>query len=266
MDFENKSTLRELDNFSSQLGEKMDNVKNNMSFSHKFEQLSQEINQYVQQAAQSFQSLMQSVWDFQDAEYEAYMDELDKQIDALQEKYDKLEEIARNHKDNIDAIEDELSTARGDRRQMLIDALNSEIEAQRNAAAEQKKAEKEKQALEKKREKEEEEQKKKQHERDTMQAFINWHLMISNALTTQPFIPMAMIAASIATTLGGIQYALVKSAKYKDGGVIQGKSHSQGGVKVMGGQVEVEGGEFITNKITTQKNVDVLEYINSKKR
>ena len=261
-----KSTLRELDNFSSQLGEKMDNVKNDMSFSHKFEQLSQEINQYVQQAAQAFQSLMQSVWDFQDAEYEAMMDELDKQIDALQEKYDKLEEIARNHKDNIDAIEDELSTARGDRRQMLIDALNSEIEAQRNAAAEQKKAEKEKQALEKKREKEEEEQKKKQHERDTMQAFINWHLMISNALTTQPFLPMAIIAAAMATTLGGIQYALVKSAKYKDGGVIQGKSHSQGGVKVMGGQVEVEGNEFITNKITTQKNVDVLEYINSKKR
>ena len=79
-------------------------------------------------------------------------------------------------------------------------------------------------------------------------------------------IPMAMIAASIATTLGAIQYALVKSAKYKEGGVIEGKSHSQGGVKVLGGRAEVEGGEFITNKLTTTKNVDVLEYINSKKR
>lgn len=225
-----------------------------------------EINGYVQQFTQATMEAFQSLWDYLDAEFQAQMEELDKEIDEIQEKYDKIEDITRQHKDNIDAIEDELSTARGDRRQMLIDALNTEIQAQRDAAAQEKRLEKQKEELEKKREKEEEEQKKKQHERDTMQAFINWHLSVSNALTTQPFIPMAMIAAGIATQLGAIQYALVKSAKYKEGGVIEGKSHSQGGVKVLGGRAEVEGGEFITNKLTTTKNVEVLEYINSKKR
>ena len=73
-----------------------------------------------------------------------------------------------------------------------------------------------------------------------------------------------MIAA--ATAVGAAQIAAVKAAKYADGGVLQGKSHRQGGIKVLGGSAEVEGGEYITNKRTTAKNVDLLDYINSKKR
>lgn len=266
IDFE---AFNKLEEYMNSLGLQLGDLQRNLgkdAIEKLIEKKVSEINGYVQQFTQATMEAFQSLWDYLDAEFQAQMEELDKEIDEIQDKYDKIEDITRQHKDNIDAIEDELSTARGDRRQMLIDALNTEIQAQRDAATEEKRLEKQKEALEKKRETEEEEQKKKQHERDVMQAFVNWHLSISNALTTQPFIPMALIAASIATTLGAIQFALVKSAKYKDGGVIQGKSHSQGGVKVMGGQVEVEGNEFITNKITTQKNVDVLEYINSKKR
>ena len=50
------------------------------------------------------------------------------------------------------------------------------------------------------------------------------------------------------------------------GGLLKGNSHAQGGVSVLGGQAEVEGGEYITNKVTTSKNVDVLTFINSKKK
>lgn len=35
---------------------------------------------------------------------------------------------------------------------------------------------------------------------------------------------------------------------------------------MLGGTAEVEGGEYITNKVTTSKNVDVLTFINSKKK
>ena len=57
-----------------------------------------------------------------------------------------------------------------------------------------------------------------------------------------------------------------ESEKYADGGIIKGKSHAQGGVKVLGGEAEVEGGEFITNKKTTAKNADLLTFINSKNK
>ena len=66
--------------------------------------------------------------------------------------------------------------------------------------------------------------------------------------------------------MGAVQIATIAKQKFASGGVIQGKSHSQGGVPVMNGSVEVEGGEYITNKVTTSKNVEVLTFINSKKR
>ena len=66
--------------------------------------------------------------------------------------------------------------------------------------------------------------------------------------------------------MGAVQITTIAKQKFADGGVIQGKSHSQGGVPVLGGSAEVEGGEYITNKVTTSKNVDVLTFINSKKK
>ena len=80
-----------------------------------------------------------------------------------------------------------------------------------------------------------------------------------------PAVPMMAMAAAV----GAAQIAAIKSQNipsYGEGGVIQGKSHRDGGVPVLGGQAEVEGGEFITNKITTSKNVALLEYINTKKK
>ena len=223
------------------------------------------INQYVQYLGSQLTSLMQSIWDYQDSIYEKQMEELEKYIDKYEELLQKQEEITEQHKNKVESIEDELATSRGDRRQHLIDQLNEEIAAQRRSAAEEKKLEKEKKKAEAQKEKEEQKRREREHKREVQQAFISWHLSIANALAVQPwFLGLAM--ASVATTLGAIQYALVKNSKYADGGVIQGKSHKDGGVPVLGGRAEVEGNEFITNKVTTQKNTDLLYYINSKKR
>lgn len=223
------------------------------------------INQHIQYFAQQLNSLMQSIWDYQDSIYEKQMEELEKHIDKYEELLQKQEEITEQHRNKVESIEDELATSRGDRRQHLIDQLNEEIAAQRRSAAEEKKLEKEKKKAEAQKEKEEQKRREREHKREVQQAFISWHLSIANALAVQPwFLGLAM--ASVATTLGAIQYALVKNSKYADGGVIQGKSHKDGGVPVLGGRAEVEGNEFITNKVTTQKNTDLLYYINSKKR
>jgi hypothetical protein len=100
------------------------------------------------------------------------------------------------------------------------------------------------------------------------QAAINMAMSISMAAVNSwpvPAIPMmALAAAAGAAQIAAIQSQNIPS--YGSGGVIQGKSHREGGVKVLGGQAEVEGGEFITNKVTTSKNVDLLEYINTKRR
>ena len=97
-------------------------------------------------------------------------------------------------------------------------------------------------------------------------------MAVANGYATQPFMPVGLAMGTLALALGAVQLALAKAAKpyafggQLDGGQIVGNRHRDGGVKVLGGRAEVEGGEYITNRLTTAKNLDLLEYVNSKKK
>ena len=224
------------------------------------------MSQYIQAVADGMQNILSSIWDAEDAAYEKRMEELDKFIDEYEEKLDKQKEITEEHANEVDRIEGALASARGDRRDALIDKLNAEMAAQRESLAQEKKMEKEKKKLEAKKEKEALEQKKREKQRAVIQAIISTALAVANGLATQPFMPVGIAMGALAAALGAVQIGIISSQKYAEGGVLEGKSHREGGIKVLGGRAEVEGGEFITNKYTTSKNVDLLDYINSKKR
>lgn len=225
------------------------------------------INAYVQLLGQSFQTIMQSFNDLQDYEWEKEQAQLDKQTEELEKKYQEQEKLAEEHKSNIESIEDELSNARGDRRQQLIDSLNAEMAAQRRALAEQKRVEKEQQRLEEEKERLDKKRKEAEYKRNLQSILVSGAMAAANGLATAPFVPVGIAMGALAASLAAVQYALARQQKpYGDGGVIVGRSHKEGGVPVLGGQASVEGGEFITNKVTTAKNVDLLEYINSKRR
>lgn len=230
------------------------------------------INQWVQKIGSQISSLMNSIWEYQSYMMDKEQNELDKWNEELDKRLQEQEEIVESHKNKVDSIEDELSEARGERRQHLIDQLNSEMEAQRAALAEEKRIEKEKEAAEKRQEQLEKKRRKQEYDMKVKQAFINWHLSIASGLATEPFMPLGIAMGALATVLGAAQYALVKSQKpyaeggRLDGGVAQGPRHSQGGIPVLGGRASIEGGEFITNRLTTSKNIELLDYINSKKK
>lgn len=216
-------------------------------------------------------SLLSTLNDTQLTMIDNQLAEIEHQLEIQEEAYEKAEEAAQSHKDKMDSIEDELADARGSRRQFLIDTLAAQqaayledVAAQQKAEAEKEKLEKKQQALEKKRQQQEKKAK-------VQQAIINTYMAVSNALAVPPwFVGLALSA--VALGLGMKNVAAIKSTPiYEDGGVIQGgviqgKRHSQGGVKVLGGQAEVEGGEFITNRKSTAKNLPLLTYINDKKR
>jgi DNA repair exonuclease SbcCD ATPase subunit len=224
------------------------------------------INTYIQAIGQGIQDVLSQVWANQDASYDKEIENLDKWIDKYEEKLQEQKDITQEYANNIDSIEDELATARGDRREKLIDDLNAQMAAQRASLAQQKMIENEKKKEVDKKEKLELQQRKKEKERAVISAIISTALATANGLATQPFVPVGIAMGALAGTLGAVQIALIKSQKYANGGIIQGRSHSQGGIKVLGGRAEVEGGEFITNKQSTSANLDILEFINSKKR
>ena len=110
----------------------------------------QSMQQYIQAGMESFNTIMQAIWDAQDNQFDKEADALDKLNEELDKKLDEQQEIVEKHKDAIDSIEDELATSRGDRRQHLIDQLNAEMAAQREAQKQEQKIQKEKEAAQKK--------------------------------------------------------------------------------------------------------------------
>lgn len=196
----------------------------------------------------------------------------DEELEILQDKLEEQEELYEKHNENVLSIEDELSTARGDRRLFLLDQINSEMmkreqawATQQKIAKQQEQLEKKKEQLEKQKEAAEKKRNKANQKVQIAQGLANTALAVTNALAVNPwFVGVAL--AAVAAAMGAAQVAIIAKQKYADGGVIQGKSHSEGGVPVLGGTAEVEGNEFITNKTTTTKNVDLLYYINSKKK
>lgn len=203
---------------------------------------------------------------------EKLQEEYDKETEILQDALDKQEELFEKHNQNVNDIEGELETARGDRRLFLLDQINAEMMKREQAWAQQQKIQKQQEQLEKKKEQLEQRQKAAEQKRNKQnqkvqiaQATASTALAVTNALAVQPWF-LGVALAAVAAAMGAVQIATIAKQKFADGGVIQGKSHSQGGVPVMNGSVEVEGGEYITNKVTTSKNVDVLTFINSKKK
>ena len=266
--FEN--SLREYDSTMEHLGEKLDEYKAKLSGWNVIETIAQESQQYIQALGSSIASILSSLWDAEDAEYDREQDELDKRLDEAQNYYDKMDELAKEHADNMNSIEDDIAQAQGDARDRLIERYNAEKQAQREALREKKKAEKEQEKIQKQQDKLDKEQREREKKRDLIQAAINTAMAISSAAVNKwpiPAIPMMALAAAT----GAAQIAAIKSKQYAnggqlDGGVAVGKRHMNGGIKVLGGQAEIEGGEFVTNRQTTMNNVALLEFINSNKK
>lgn len=263
-----QSSLREMDSFAADLGEKMDNVKEQLSFGGQWEMMAQGINQWIQMVGQGISQVMSSLSEITQNQYEAQIAQQEEYINKYEELLKKQEDITKEHADKVNDIEDELKNARGDRRQQLIDQLNAEMAAQRASLSQEKKIEKEKEKADARKKDLEREQAKAKKRADLAQAYINMAMAISMAAVNKwPEVAIPMMA--LAAAAGAAQIAAIQSQNipsYGDGGVIQGKSHAQGGVKVLGGRAEVEGGEFITNKVTTTRNVELLEFINTKKK
>ena len=230
------------------------------------------INTYVSAALNGITQISSAVFDAQSQAMDEQMEKLENENSRLEDILSKQQEIIEDHTSNINDIEGELATARGDRRDQLVDALNEEKLARERAYAEERKIEKQKEANERKQRDLEYRQKLQQHKQQMLQAAVSTALAVTNALATQPFVPVGIAMGSLAASLGAVQIGIMaanKPRKYKTGGLLEGKSHEQGGIKVagFGNPIELEGKEYVINKKTTQYNLPLLEFINhSKKR
>ena len=221
----------------------------------------------------SMDNLFSISYDQQEMKLEKEQELLDEELEMLEEQYEKQEEITEKHKDKIDSIEDELSYARGDRREALLDQLAKERAAQLKSLETEEEIQKKKEqnerkqeALKKKQEQLEKKRWQQQKRNDIVNATISTFTGAANALKVQPIWAGIALAATV-TALGLANVAKISSQKfYAKGGLLKGPSHAQGGIPVGLSGIEVEGNEYVINKHTTSKNLPLLEYVNSQKR
>lgn len=231
-----------------------------------FEDFWASINQWVQVVGQTVNQVLGSLSEIQSNQYDKMIERQEKYIEEYEELLNKQKDITQEHASAVESIEDELSKARGDRRQQLIDQLNAEMAAQRASLAQEKKIDREREKAEEKKKKLEHDQAVAKKKMQLAQAAINMALSISMAAVNHfpiPAIPMMALAAAI----GAAQIAAIQSQNipsYGSGGVIQGKSHREGGVKAVVGNspIELEGNEFIIRKKSTIPNLNLLDFVN----
>lgn len=243
----------------------------------------QSMNDFAQKVGQQMQELysqFDAIWDLKLQAQEDALDReqeyLDREKDMVEKAYDKQKEIVDRYKDAINDSEDELKSARGERRLALLDGLAQQREAYLNETETLKKQEVEKEKiakkeeqLKKKQEQLEKQRKKKEQMASIVQATINTALGVTQALGAWPP-PASYALAAAVGALGAVQIALIASQKFAKGGVIEGPSHSRGGVTVgfsaSGVRQEAEGGEMIVNRRSTRENESLLYFINQSKR
>lgn len=221
---------------------------------------------WVNNVGNTVSQAMQSIFSMMNTNLQYEIDNIQNEIDKTEEMLQAQEDMTQKHADKVNSIESELANARGERRQHLIDALNKEKAAQESSYAKEQALEQKKKAQEAKKRTEEEKLRKQQHKQQLAQAIVSGALAITNGFATQPFVPLGIAMGALATTLTAIQIATIANTKYANGGLLNGASHANGGIPVGNTGIEVEGNEFITNKATTMQNLELMNFINSKKR
>ena len=268
---------KELDDFGEDVKDKTKEMQDalNGSFSSWMQGVMNNVNQYASVLGGMFDTISEMYnksLDAQQDKLDKQQELLDKELEMIEQNLQKQEEITEQHNDKVNTIEDELKSARGDRRQALIDQLAAERKAQEESIKKEKQLTEEKKKQAQKQEELKKQQdaldkKRKQNEKRSAitQSIINTFTAVSNALAVEPFY-VGLALSAMALSLGVANTAKIASQQYGKGGKLDGPSHKDGGIPVGNTGITVEGNEYIIRKESTMPNLPMLEYINSSQR
>jgi len=197
----------------------------------------------------------------------------EEEIAQAQERFDQLKELGEAEKlaaaEKADKIR-QANIAIFESEQKVLDEKKriekEKAELEKNFADEKEKIEKEKQKKQEQLDKANRIKAKVQHVVSIAQATADIAKGIAKALSYGPFLG-PVLAAGLAVA-GAIQIGVMtKQLQYmEEGGLLRGKRHRDGGMRIEGTNIEVEGGEYVVNRKSTEKNLPLLRYINGERR
>ena len=184
-------------------------------------------------------------------------------LQFAQQLYSELEQLAKDSiqrrlDDELDALDRETESKKAALKKQADDGVISQktyerrlSEIDNEAAAKQEELKKE--AFE------------KEKRLNIIEAKINGAQAVAKTLAKYGWTPAGQIMATMAVLQTAAQVAIISSQKYARGGLLQGASHAQGGIKgsVQGNNIELEGGEVVINKRSSAMFRRELSAINS---
>lgn len=221
------------------------------------------ITEYVQNISNALGSVFSAI----NSVLQLEIDDANEKYDAISQKYDEVVSKREESDNRLQELEERAQNARGGRALILQEQINAEMTANQQLANQERELAKEKEKQEKEIAKKEKQQKRVQITQSIAQAFTETSLGVMKAISASPLTLGLPWSAIIAAT-GALQIGVMTAqlAKLEDGGLLNGKRHADGGMRIEGTNIEVEGGEYVINRDSTNKNLSLVKYINSQRR
>lgn len=208
-------------------------------------------------------NVSKAIQDFNKASAENYKAQAAKIAESITQIDAKLKESTAKQTE----LNKEAATATGEKATVIQEQLAREMEANEALTNQKKEQEKEKARLSAEATVREKRQKRAEILSSIPKAIADVAAGVSKALSLGILgIPIGvMIAAQGAFQVATIMKQLDK-LRLEDGGLLRGKRHTQGGMRIEGTNIEVEGDEFVVNRISTRKNLGLIDYINRQRK
>ena len=194
------------------------------------------------------------------------LEEAQEALERVEKLYDKAVEAREESAERLKQINEELRADEGQNKEALQQRLAEEevllVQREENERALQKEKEKREAEVERK----EKQQRKLELGQKLLEGIANTALGATAALKYG--FPLGPVFAAIITAMGALQTAIIAKqiSKLEKGGKVgeQGvsRSHKQGGHRIEGTNIEVEGQEWVINKKSSQKYDTLLRAIN----
>jgi len=223
----------------------------------------EKINEHIE----AVMSVVNSVFETMNMALEAEIEAAQEKYDAISEKHAELADKVKESNDRITSLQEEAKTAQGGRLVVIQEQISREMEANKELADQEKQLAKDKEKAEADKEKLEKKQKKRELQQQLLMTIANTAMAIGKAVASSP-LTFGLPWSAFAAVTGALQAATIgkQISKLADGGMLNGKTHSQGGMRIEGSNIEVEGGEYVINRQSTRKNMGLVSYINSQRR
>lgn len=193
------------------------------------------------------------------------LDEMNEYLDRLSELLEDATNLREESANRIEEINSELRDSDSQNLDALRQRLADEEVLLAERQAMERKLQLEKEDQEKRIQAKEKQQKKAELLQSFFESIANTAVGVTAALKYGPI--LGPIFAAIVGAMGAAQSTIIAAQinKLKDGGLLEGPSHSQGGMRIEGTNIEVEGQEYVVNKRSTKKYLPLLEAINADK-